>query len=288
MKQIPERFLDNMYNYVPFLKLKVNEVGALSVLDDDLKKVIVPFFDLPKQKDGATPADFSEMTSKAARSAAKNLKGIKAFFLDNFDIDDTIRIGGVDSYAFVIEEFKNLEFIPIVGLDRTEERNNIVFQKKKEGVIKSNVLGIRLLYEDFVSYELVEDDIANIIAASNGYFASLVFVLDNRVCIDADIGEAAGKISKFVTKLNQDFQPDSIVITGSSIPASIADILAVESDGIYERKEVEIYRAVVSHVHAKNLVLGDYTIVSPLYSEFKIPPQAMRNVTAPKIFLCVR
>jgi len=69
-----------MNNYIPFLKLKVNEVGALKALTADIKKNgIVPFFDLAK-KEGMTTSSFQQMVKKAVTSLSRNLSGIDAFF----------------------------------------------------------------------------------------------------------------------------------------------------------------------------------------------------------------
>lgn len=70
-----------MNQYVPFLKLKVNEVGALCELAADIKSSIVPFFDLPRKKDGMSADEFCELVKKSARSVEKNLKGINLFYL---------------------------------------------------------------------------------------------------------------------------------------------------------------------------------------------------------------
>lgn len=273
-----------MNNYVPFLKLKVNEIGALSVLDNDIQGWLVPFFDLPKQKDGITPENFMELTNKAVRSVNKNLKKLNTFFLDNFDIDDSIAINGKNNYAFIIECFKDLNFIPVVGLDRTNDRNEVVFQYKASGEIKSNTVAIRLLAEDFLSFELVRKEIDVLIKNGTGLFDNWVLVIDNRVCLNIDVAERANQIIQFVEESSTVINFYSIIVTGSSVPSSIAEILDVQSEKSYVRKEIEIYGRIYRNITKNNLFLGDYTIISPLYSEYIIPPEAMRNVTAPKIF----
>lgn len=273
-----------MNNYVPFLKLKVNEVGALGALADDIKRFVTPFFDIPKQKDGATNDTFIALVNKAARSVQRNLGEGYSFFLDNFDIDDTLRIDGKNNYAYVIESFKDLNFIPVVGLDRTVERNRLVFQYKASGVISANVVAIRLLAEDFLSFDLVFDEISDLVEQGKGLFHHWILVLDNRVCANVDAATRAGQIVQFVKNCTKVFGFDAIIFTGSSIPASIKDLLEVESERTYERVELEIYKSACSHLPGASLTLGDYTIVSPLYSEFTIPPAAMRNIMTPKIF----
>jgi hypothetical protein len=272
-----------MNNYVPFLKLKVNEVGALSVLSSEIKENLVPFFDLPKQKDGATPEDLQRLVEKSARSAKKNLKDFKTFFLDNFDIDDGIVINGRNNYAFVIESFSDLHFVPVIGLDRSPERNKVVFDDKKAGIIRSDFVALRLLAEDFESFELVEGELADLMKDASSLFEHQVLILDNRVCTNIKVPERANQIVQFITDSAKTFTFFSTIITGSSIPASIKDVLEVESEATHDRKELMIFREAAKELKSSHLFMGDYTIVSPLYSEFTIPPAAMLNVMAPKI-----
>ena len=277
-----ERCFSAMNNYVPFLKLKVNEVAALSVLENDVKSVITPFFDLPK-KDAMTPLSFKDLVKKAAASIEKNLKGINVFFLDNFDIDDRLLVDGSNNYEFVIKTFSNMVFIPVIGLDRSAHRNNLVFESKKRGLIKSDVAAVRLSVEDFESFELVRDDIADFLMQGHKLFSKWALILDNRFCFYVDIKRRAEVISNFLNDAQGLFDPDLVVVTGSSVPSSIRDVVAVESEATHSRVELSIYREVAKRVDGHNLCLGDYTIVSPLYSDLDIPPEAMQNVIAAKI-----
>jgi len=271
-----------MNNYVPFLKLKVNEVAALSVLEKDIKSVVIPFFDLPK-KNAMTSVSFQDFVKKAATSITKNLKGIEVFFLDNFDIDDSLLVGGRNNYGFVIKTFSNMMFIPVVGLDRSADRNNLVFEGKKKGLIKSDVVAIRLSVEDFDSFELVRDDLDNFMKQGDGLFSEWIMILDNRLCLNVDFEKRAKMISSFLNDAKGVFDPEVVIVTGSSVPSSIREVVAVESEATHSRVELSIYREVAKKVDGLNLWLGDYTIVSPLYSDLDIPPEAMQNVIAAKI-----
>jgi hypothetical protein len=271
-----------MSNYTPFLKLKANEIGALNELDDDIKDDLIPFFDFPTKK-GMTSTSFAAMVDKVAKSIVKNLPDFQTFYLDNFDIDDKIRVNKADNYLYVIGKFADLEFIPVVGLDREPNRNQMVFDAKRNGDIKSDSIAIRLQSDDFEDFELVRDEIEDLFTDGSELFSNWVLVLDNRVCLSTDVTERSKSLAKFLTDIEGEFSFSEIIISGSSIPASISEILPVESDLTHERKELTIYREVAKAVGHSNISLGDYTVVSPLYSDISIPPEAMRNVTAPKI-----
>lgn len=271
-----------MNKYVPFLKLKVNEVGALKTLTADIKSAISPFFDFP-QKAEMTEDTFVVMVAKAVRKMSSNLSDYPVFFLDNYDIGDHIKVGGKDNYSHIIDAFAASNFIPVVGLDRAPGRNKLVLDQKRAGNISSDTIALRLQVEDFEDFDLVVDEISDLADEAGDLFENWILILDNRVCFGIGIGARIDSIVQFINQCCERFEFDEIVIAGSSIPASIKDVVSSTSAVTQERAEIAIYQGVLALLPDYSLTLGDYTIVSPLYSDLDIPPEAMRNVTAPKI-----
>lgn len=278
---IQERWCSmNNYKYIPFLKLKSNEVSALSKLDKEFKEVLTPFFDVPTKKD-LTAEKLAACIEKAAKKLTRYLGDFPTFYLDNFDIADHLRIDGVDNYRYLIDKFKDLTFIPVVAPDRTVERNSMVFDLKKTGEIKSSTIAVRLQPEDFVHYGLVRKQILEFLNDGKGFYNKWVLIFDNRVCSGCDAGVRSLQIASFIDIAKKDFNflP---VITGSSIPSSIADVLKVGKEIDLPRAELDIWRKTVANCEAE-IIFGDYTIVSPNYSDIDMRPEAMRNITVPKI-----
>ncbi|MEM4986270.1 hypothetical protein V8G57_02605 [Collimonas sp. H4R21] len=268
--------------YRPFLKLKVNEIGALAELWPDLKKEVIPFLDLPK-KENSDEEEFCISIQKAAKSVGKHLAKFQSFFLDNYDIDDALLVNGDDNYQFVVEAFRDLDFIPVLGLDRTPRHNQVVFDNVVAGNIKSSTAAIRLQQEDFETFELVEDQLRELMKQGHELFKSWTLVLDNRLCLNVDANRRSAELLRFIAKAKRKFSFAEIVVCGSSIPSSIGEIIAVQQELLHPRVELAIYRLVHQQQPHPNLYLGDYTVVSPLYSDIDIPKESMRNVTAPKI-----
>ena len=140
-------------DYVPFLKYKVNEISALKALSPSDKKRVTPFFDLPRRDvlDGET---LKEIINKAHRKYEINLKPLPFFYIDNFDIDDRILIDGDDNYSYVLDTFSDVEIIPVVGIDRSERRNEVVLEAKINELIMTNTVALRISADDFSSYAL--------------------------------------------------------------------------------------------------------------------------------------
>ncbi|MGY6119686.1 beta family protein [Paraburkholderia strydomiana] len=270
-----------MNNYVPFLKLKTGEIGALSTLDGQIKSSIVPFIDLPK-KDGMSEDVFKRMVDKGARSAANHLKQFPMFFLDNFDIDDSLKIDGDHNYGYVLKTFGQLNYAPVVGLDRAKGRNEAVFKAKEAGQLVANTIALRLQAEDFESFSLVAAEIDQLLNRGKGLFSHWILVLDNRVCADVAPLKRASVLAKFINdSATANFA--GIIVAGSSMPPSIGDVTGVLTEHDHSRVEIAIYRALRKQVDGLKLFCGDYTIVSPLYSDVKLAPEVMYNVMTAKV-----
>jgi hypothetical protein len=74
-----------------------------------------------------------------------------------------------------------------------------------------------------------------------------------------------------------------VVVAGSSIPASAADLANPRTERVLERTELKIYRAVQPHHAHARLVFGDYATVSPDYSDLALPGEILQNLMVAKL-----
>lgn len=271
-----------MTKYTPFLKLKVNEVGAVAALADDVKALITPFFDLPV-KNGMTSTTFCQMVTKAARKIAINIGKTKLFYLDNFDIPDAITVNGETNYRFVIDKFIELNFVPVIGLDRAPSHNLAVFSAKEESKITSDSVAIRILEDEFASFELVEDELHQLVDSALVHFKECVLILDCRMCLKVNASSHAAMLAQFIQAAETEFAFSEIIVTGSSVPAAIGEVSAVEQQSNLTRIELKIFGELRRYPGMQEIGFGDYTVVSPLYSEVTLPPEILLNITAPKM-----
>ena len=271
-----------MARYTPFLKLKANEVAAVATLSDEVGDRVVPFFDLPMKK-GMTSATFRTMVQKSAKKVVKLLGAGRVFYLDNFDIPDAISVDGVAAYGFVIDEFAGTAFIPVVGLNRTQMHNNAIFEAKVEGRIASPRAAIRLVAEEFEDFDLVEDELVDLLNATFDCFDECVLILDCRLCLNAKPHILARQISEFLRQAEAEFEFVEVIVTGSSVPSTISEVVKVNQESELVRVELQVFEALRQGGRVEHLGFGDYTIVSPYYSEVTLPPEMMLNVTVPKV-----
>lgn len=266
-----------MNRYTPFLKFKQNEVLALRELSSDIKKHIRPFFDFPR-KNNMTELDFTDIVTKMKKRVDRHNKDISSYYLDNFDIDEDLFIGGDDSYKHLLETFPDM--IPVIGIDRSQAHIDTVYQAKQNRAITSPTVAIRFTYEDFESFELVKDDIEDMLDDTISLFEHVDLILDCRYTGGLDIDFTASVVTDFSYAFSHKYPVDRIVVTGTSIPVPIASLVGTESETLLTRKELLISCKVRDAI--PNIFLGDYTIVGSDYSDADIAPQFMMNVMTPK------
>lgn len=274
-----------MDNYIPFLKLKSNEIMSLSTLESELKSRVTPLFDFPRKKDGYTADLFKNTTSRLVKSINKNLDGIHQFYLDNFDIESNFEINGSCSYKYLIDAFKDLPYIPVVSIDRSDDHITAIAAKKESGGIISNIIALRLLPADFESFDLTNQEISDLLTTILDLFDEIDLILDCRMCLGLDTKRLSKNIVSFVKEFTRAYSTRRVIFSGSSITASIGEIVKSGEETNLLRVELDIFKSCCNELTSEklNIYLGDYGIVSPNYSDIDIIPEAMQNITAPKI-----
>ena len=271
------------HNYTPFLKFKVNEVAGLSALSTELKNKLTPFFDFSR-KDGMTRAEFEKNAKACCKKTEKYLKAFPYIFLDSFDIPDSIAVPKSPNCRVIIDAFSEIEYVPVLGLDRAINHNSTIFDAKAANEIISDKVAIRFQAEEFSSFDLIEAELLDLVAEGSKVFSDWVLIFDCRVCIEGNRTKLATEIANFVSAAHKAMEIQQYIIVGSSIPSSITDIAKPSDESIVTRTELDIFHATQSKVKGIPLSLGDYTIVSPLYSDLTLPPELLLSVTAPKVF----
>ena len=273
-----------MSKYVPFLKLKSNEIMAIKELSIEQKHKVVPFFDLAKSSDEMTEEELQMKIDKAVKSLKRHLNDIRSLYLDNYDIDSSITINGNSNYKYFLEKAHGLPVIPVIGIDRDFEHIDGVVSAKNDGIITSDIVALRLTEEDFEDFSVVEGELEELLDEINGTFSELDLILDCRVCLEDTVTDLASKIIAFVHSFSLSYDINKVIVTGSSIPASISDLISPNNEIEQDRYELTVFRQSYHSLRDDfNVILGDYTIISPNYSDITIGGNLMRTVTAPKV-----
>lgn len=271
-----------MINYTPFLKLKAGEFSAIKNLPAELSNKLIPLFDLPKKAKGKLKGtELKVLIDKTFRKYELNLSKLSAMYIDDFDIDDDTKINGKPGYEYLLKKFKAANIIPIIGHDRDDLRNEVVFEGKRNNSILSNTIGIRVMV-DSLKYSNVKRKIKDLSATASKLFSEVHVILDLRVVNSSNLVAHSDALIDFISNENQ---YSKYIVAGSSITASIKEITKVNTIKTIERKEIEIYKEIIKNpkVTKKNIFFGDYATVSPNYSDVEVSDEVIRKITAPKI-----
>lgn len=272
--------------------MKDSEISALIELPEADKKKLIPFFDFPRRDEKKTRDPLAIIKTKSEvflsgvkRSSgriSKKLESISRFYLDDLDVDYDLKPLGRDTYIQLIEAYAELGMIPVTGVDRTDEHHNNIKHALDNGQIQSDIIALRLLKDDFDDFDYIEEDLEEIYIHYLNKFKYIDLVMDCRVLVDQDEISISDKIIKFINKYSQKYPLRKIIITGSMIPSSIGTTIETNCEKEVERKETKIYKNVKSDIDL-TVVFGDYTCVSPDYSDADFYAEDMQNVMTGKV-----
>jgi hypothetical protein len=270
-----------MIHYIPFLKAKRGELNAMSELTSEVKQAICPFFDFPRKKDEYDSASYSRVTHGIATGLKKHWGTDAEFYFDDLDIAQKLKVESEEPYAYVLNTLKRLRIIPVVGLGRGLHNNSVV-QLKREGDIASSTVAFRAVQDDFEDFELSKDQIDYDLAGVFAEFDEIDLILDCRVCSGLDVSLTAQQIAVFAQKFCKSYDVRRVIITGSSIPASLGDLVNPNSVETVTRRELAIISK-ARDLASVDVVAGDYATVSPFYSDADFDPRLFQKVTAPRL-----
>jgi hypothetical protein len=271
-----------MTKYIPFLKFKQNEIQAIGTLEKDVNDEIIPFFDLPRSKKILNVSDIIQRIelgeSQISRIFGK--KGFQKFYIDNFDIDDDIDINGFPQYRYILNYLSSYHLIPVLAFDRHSDHNNAAIDYIS---INGGSIALRLQGEDLESYKITKNIIAQIWPQiSQAKPKEIHLIIDQRIITDLE--SSLTSIKSFIENFVKDFHVDLIIITGSTIPSNIADLIDTNDEKHILRKEYHLWKRLKSNTELQFITFGDYGVVSPDYSDAEFDPRLFRRVSTPKVF----
>jgi hypothetical protein len=267
-----------MNEYSPFLKFKENEIRALKYLSSEDRKNIVPLLEL--SRDDKYTEDI--LVSRINRYLKKLKNGIEpefTFYIDNYEVPDNIKIKGNDSYLYLVNAFSEFNIIPVIGFDRLDTHNEIGINYANK---VAKIIALRVTQDYFENFLAYKNDLKNLISMLNSD-TSCILLIDCNYLDNTIIEKRKTNIMKLLENKSDLSIFSKIVICGSSIPNSIGEVVKTDTDKTINRNEILIYKEIKKYFPDLKIIFGDYTIVSPGYSEINITLEAMFNVMTPKI-----
>jgi hypothetical protein len=267
-----------MIEYSPFLKFKSGELNALSKLLPDDRKNIVPLLELPRDN-LYTENKLITKIDKSVNKMKKDLGADFSFYIDNYEVSDDIEIDGNDNYLYLIEVFKGFDIVPVIGFDRTKTHNSIGINYANKN---SKKIALRVTFDYFDSFLAYKKDLESFLNNIKSDVLCII-ILDCNYIDDSNVEIFGKNILKVLENIIGMERFNKIVLSGSSIPESIGTKVKTNTNVFINRNEVTLFKKIASIYPRASLVFGDYTVISPGYSELDIEPKLMLNVMTSKI-----
>lgn len=264
--------------YVPFLKLKQNEIRAIGDLDIKVNEDMIPFFDIT-QIENLDDNLLEENLILRKKDIEKNIDSSKLFYIDNYDQQDSPNC----NYKLVLETYKELNIIPVIGIDRDDEHINSVtnYLNTKNSNKK---LAIRFNTNDIESFNIIQEEIEEYLMPCIKLCVELHIIIDLRIINDNNINYLKNRIVKFIEDIEKNLICNKIIITSSVFPPTIGEIIKTNQIMTINRLEHTLWEKIIKELPIHNkLIFGDYTIVSPDYAEPTISMNIIQNVMSPKV-----
>lgn len=285
--------------YIPFLKFKKNEIYALNYLDNNLKADDIDvFFDLPNElpskshKAGVNSFSPEALLAFKTDALRKKIAAQKIYlktklnflndiFIDNYDIDPLVKLDGKEyNYQTVIDEFSSFGMIPVCGIDdRIPDHLACILKSVKEGKFPKSKVAIRLTDSVIEDYDYNEFEFESCVNQLADNFKEIILIFDLRVI--SDLETCKENLKDFISKIDID-KFSRLIITGSTIPKIITELVETKKNVTVERNEVLIFK----HLKDEEIDFdyGDYTCVSPETSFLDIYIEEIQSYMTGKIF----
>lgn len=263
-------------NYFIFLKSKLGDFNAIKSINNDN---VVPFFDFIAKSDD--PQDIQKKQDKFISNIKKFWSSESRFYIDHYDLTDSSRMPTGDhpylSYATFIADDFNIGLV--AGLDRDIEYEDTLF--KLLSLSKNIPVAIRLNLKDIHAPRIIMPEIKALINNLKKHTVNIDVVIDCRV-INMEVEQITKIIKRFILEYEKLKLDSLLVITSSSIPMAINDILKTGQHCYLSRKEVNLWEGVKTiETDYASLTYGDYGTVSPDFQE--IDSKGMPIPIVPKI-----
>jgi hypothetical protein len=269
--------LNNMFNskhYIPILKWKRAEQGALEGLTEENKKNITPLiqFVMPKQKPQDTLEDVvAKFKKQLALIPDKIIEvwGTSPIFVD-FSLLFTTELK-IDSIKSILTTGKQKQatFIPVIHLNDDSEIKNIACSLANE--TKSG-LCLRLICSDFFDLTKLNNDITEFISKNKIDLNSADLLVDIKEL------EGNGEKYKKYFDLSQNIVDllkwRTFIFSGSAFPKDLSSC-KIDEENLIPRVEWNKWKKQYSNASIQRKPsFSDYTIQYPIYEEISqfFPP----------------
>ena len=263
------------FEYVPILKGRNGEYGALEAVPSALKAFLTPVIEIP-------PVDWNYAANRPLKTIDQHLQKVanqierawghhQAILIDLMWIEDNARMtDGTHPAIYLFASVRNrgLQAVPVTGLLREQE-----YQQAYRDVIRQDGRGacLRIQPEDFADSDNLDGQIAGLLGYLNTPERETDLILDLRAINENTQLE---EITSMIERLPRLTQWRSFALCGTAFPADLMGF-PPSARSLIPRTEWRLWRELIStRTLARAPSFGDYAIANPQPSE--VDPRVMR------------
>ena len=266
-------------HYVPILKGRDGEYGALQMLSPEARDTLTPLLEVPP-----IPWDFEE--EKPARTIDKHLRKVarkiqrswgpaRSMFLDLLWISESERMPDGEHpvrYLFRSGRDLGLFLIPVLGLLRGDDHLRAcreVSQQDRRGVC------VRLQREDFVDFGDLSEPVGRLLETVGVSAREAQLLLDIRALTPSERDISTSGVQELIGRLPMLTQWGTFTVAATSFPQNLMGLPPAQCSMI-PRREWSLWRDLqrTGDSVARYPTFGDYAISHPEPAE--VDPRVMR------------
>lgn len=264
--------------YVPILKGKAGEFGALRELSENSRDAIAPFFDVPRiplNSDGKPARTVDKHLNKFVSGIIGAWDTERLAFFDIYDLDLHSRVeGGEHPVNYVADHLyeADIRLVVSTGLDRDNEYQTAV--RKAQKTLGRGIC-IRLLRDDIDAVAITSHDLEKLAQKIGIAVEEIDLLLDFRALQPEAVSKATTAAKALINGLPAISEYRSLTVASSGFPQSMAGI-APDTSTLIPRTELELWRGLDNSdsVIERLPNYSDYGVVHPDLKD--INPRVMK------------
>lgn len=263
--------------YVPILKAKEGEFGALGEIDSEVGPQIIPLFEIP-----AIPFDY--LNDRPSRTLDVHVRGIaekvancwggdRHVYIDySAHAEDTLA-DGTHAFAALLNEARQsgAKAIPVIYTSSTQQTIDAASMHAHEAALGAC---LRLTVADFDEDVDLEAQIDHLISRMGLQTTDIDLLLDLKE-IQSDLPRAILLARAMLAALPQPASWRRLIVAASSFPADLRDVDAL-SVATLPRREWDLWNALnrrPERLPRRDIIFADYGISHPTVKD--VDPRTM-------------
>jgi len=285
----------NHRHYVPILKGKEGEFGALAELNQSVKEQLTPLIDVPQVDTDLNTGKPKKSLSSHLSSTVTKIKSSwgteRPFFLDLFDLKASDRVDDGNhtlTYIFDLMRSNNIKAIPTTGFDRDDAYYEAVantISQDKRGVC------IRFLIEDMENPKELGTNLNQMLRILKISPEQTYILLDFKELKTADIEWAAKIAVTAINNIPNIGKYASLTVAATGFPGSLSEV-GTQATMKLQRTELYFWETILNQNNISRIpTFGDYGIANPVTLDLDwriIPLIANIRYTLEKEWLIIR